>query len=194
MPRCAAAAATSPVLWPFFTRLSISGAKGRVRFLTRDEADRPIDAAAPHLQPLLVFLLNTGARLGEALALDWAQVDLVGRRAIFLDTKNGESRGVPLNGDAFEALANIDYRLGIRMAGGGAARSASAGSFEPNSASPTRCVKTPVVRSRRAGPALAGERGSRTRRRILCGTRSRPGLSNAASRSALSQNYWDTVT
>jgi integrase len=98
--------------------------KGRVRFLTQDEADRLIAAAAPHLQPLLVFLLNTGARLGEALGLDWAQVDLVGRRVAFLDTKNGESRGVPLNDDAFEALANLDYRTGIREPDGSWRRSA----------------------------------------------------------------------
>jgi integrase len=92
--------------------------KGRVRYLTPEEAHRLIDAAAPHLQPLFIFLLHTGARLGEALALDWSQVDLPTRRVIFLETKNGDSRGIPLNDDAFEALANLSYRTGIRDSDG----------------------------------------------------------------------------
>jgi integrase len=48
------------------------------RWLTRDEADRLIDACSPHMKPLVSFLLHTGGRLGEALRLQWAQVDLGG--------------------------------------------------------------------------------------------------------------------
>jgi hypothetical protein len=36
--------------------------KGRVRWLTVDEAERLIDACSSHLRPLVVFLLGTGAR------------------------------------------------------------------------------------------------------------------------------------
>jgi integrase len=81
----------------------------KTRYLSRAEADKLIEAAAPHLKPLLVFLLNTGARLSEALYLDWDQVDLDRRRVVFLQTKNGDSRGCSLNTKAFEALANIPY-------------------------------------------------------------------------------------
>lgn len=71
--------------------------KGRQRWATHDEAGAILSAAAPHLQPLLIFLLYTGARLSEALDLCWRDVNLSKRWAVFLDTKNGEDRGVPLH-------------------------------------------------------------------------------------------------
>lgn len=82
------------------------------RWLTRQEANRLLAECAPHLRPLVTFLLHTGARLNEALRLEWSDVDLVARRVRFLQTKNGESRGVPLNDDAFFALANLPHRDG----------------------------------------------------------------------------------
>lgn len=89
---------------------------GRVRWITHEEADRLIDAAAPHLKPLVVFLLCTGARLSEALYLDWANVhlsrchvDLMNAEGGGHGTKNGESRGVPLHPRAVAALANVPW-------------------------------------------------------------------------------------
>ena len=92
---------------------------GRVRWITVDEADRLIAAAAPHLAPLVIFLLSTGARLSEALYLDWSAVDL-GRCHVEIrnaaagghGTKNDESRGVPLHPRAVAALANLPHRTG----------------------------------------------------------------------------------
>ena len=49
---------------------------GRIRWLTIDEADRLIAACSDHLRPLVIFMLYTGARTGEALWLDWRDVDL----------------------------------------------------------------------------------------------------------------------
>ena len=86
--------------------------KGRVRWLKPDEAERLIDACAPHLRPLVIFLFGTGARLTEALYLDWQQVDLTARRVSFLETKNGEARGVPLNERVLIELANLPHREG----------------------------------------------------------------------------------
>ena len=82
------------------------------RWLRPDEADRLIEACAPHLRPLVIVLLYTGARLGEALDLDWAEVDLGKARLVFLDTKNGTDRGVPLCQRALVALANLKGRQG----------------------------------------------------------------------------------
>ena len=82
------------------------------RWLSHDEADRLVTACAPHLKPLVVFLLHTGARLSEGLRLDWSNVDLKARRVVFMNTKNGEHRGVPLNDDAFLALASLPHRDG----------------------------------------------------------------------------------
>ena len=84
--------------------------KGRVRWLRQDEAENLIDACAPHLRPLVIFLFGTGARLSEALYLDWRNVDLAGRRVVFLDTKNTDHRGVPLNERVLVELANLPHR------------------------------------------------------------------------------------
>ena len=80
------------------------------RWLTRDEAKQLIAECAPHLKPIIAFLLHTGARLGEALRLQWPEVDLQARRVVFVQTKNGESRGVPLNDEVFISLANLPHR------------------------------------------------------------------------------------
>ena len=50
------------------------------------KVERLIAAAAPHVKPLLLFLIGTGARMSEALELEWNAVDLVGARAIFWRT------------------------------------------------------------------------------------------------------------
>lgn len=89
---------------------------GRVRFITYEEAERLIAAAAPHLKPLVIFLLSTGCRLSEALYLDWTHVNLTRCHVSFANveaggvgTKNGESRGVPLHPRAVAALANVEW-------------------------------------------------------------------------------------
>lgn len=82
---------------------------GRIRWINPQEAERLVAAAAPHLKPLVIFLLCTGARLSEALYLDWREVDLSACHVAFLDTKNGESRGVPLHPRAVAALASLPW-------------------------------------------------------------------------------------
>lgn len=84
----------------------------RTEWLTPAEADRLIGAAATHLRPLLTFLAATGARVGEALALDWQDVDLAHARAVLRDTKNGRDRAVDLCPRALGALAALAHRDG----------------------------------------------------------------------------------
>ena len=86
--------------------------KGRVRWITYEEAERLISSAAPHLRPLVIFLLSTGARISEALYLDWRQVDLDRAHVIFLDTKNEEDRGVPLHPRVVAELRKSNRREG----------------------------------------------------------------------------------
>jgi integrase len=86
--------------------------KGRTRWLTPAEADRLIDACSPHLRPLVIFLFYTGARLAEALYLDWRQLDLDRGEVRFLETKNGDPRGVPLHARVRAALAELKHRGG----------------------------------------------------------------------------------
>ena len=85
---------------------------GRTLFFLPDEVDRLIAAAAPHLKPLIVFLVGTGARMSEAIEVDWRDVDLAGSRAIFWRTKAGKRRNAELSPRVVAALANLDHREG----------------------------------------------------------------------------------
>ena len=75
----------------------LSGEIERDRWLTHEEADRRlIAAAAPHLQVLIRFALATGCRAREITGLEWDRVDLQRKTAWLDQTKNGTPRGVPL--------------------------------------------------------------------------------------------------
>jgi integrase len=84
----------------------------RPRWLPPKEADLLIETCSDHLRPLVLFLIYTGARIGEALWLDWRDVDLGRRHVTFADTKNGESRGVGLHARVVAALASLPHREG----------------------------------------------------------------------------------
>jgi integrase len=83
-----------------------------IRWLTLDEANRLIEACGDHLKPLVIFMIYTGARIGEALWLDWRNLDLARRHVVFPKTKNGDTRGVPLHDRVVVALANLPHRGG----------------------------------------------------------------------------------
>lgn len=78
---------------------------GRIRFLEREEESRLFSAIARRSEAhhrLCVFLVDTGARLGEATGLRWN--DLHDARATFWITKSGRSRSVPLTKRALAAV------------------------------------------------------------------------------------------
>jgi integrase len=83
-----------------------------IRWLPLEEANRLIEACGDHLRPLVVFMVYTGARIGEALWLDWRHVDLIRRHVVFPKTKNGAARGIPLHERVVVALANLPHREG----------------------------------------------------------------------------------
>ena len=58
--------------------------EGRVRWLTRAEAERLIAAChAPHIKLFIIIALNTGARSGAILSLTWDRVDFASRTVDF---------------------------------------------------------------------------------------------------------------
>lgn len=85
---------------------------GRIRWLELDQVNKLIDACSPHLRPLVLFLFYTGARVAEAVYLDWACVDLKRGHVEFLKTKNGLARGVPLHPRLVASLASLKHRDG----------------------------------------------------------------------------------
>jgi len=85
-----------------------------LRILTDDEAARLLDAAKSHLKPLLMVLLITGMRPGEAFALRWAydswdvergltsSIVSLKKKLIFIPAglaKNHKDREVPLSAE-----------------------------------------------------------------------------------------------
>jgi len=78
---------------------------GRIRFLEYEEEDRlfaAIRAKDDQYSALCIFLVDTGARLGEGIGLRWN--DLHDDRATFWITKSGKSRTVPLTPRAIKAV------------------------------------------------------------------------------------------
>lgn len=86
--------------------------QGKTRWLTPADAEVLIAGAAPHLKPLLTFYLCTGARVSEALDLNWIDVDLAAGRAVFRHTKNERNRVAALPPAAVAALAALPHRDG----------------------------------------------------------------------------------
>jgi len=82
----------------------------RYRWLTVAEEDRLLMASAGHLCDLLIFLLDTGARLSEATHLTWRDVELDRRprgMVKFMITKSGLPRSVPLTGRVEQMLSRL---------------------------------------------------------------------------------------
>ncbi|GAN72157.1 integrase [Acetobacter syzygii] len=94
---------------PAFAPISIQSKPKK--FLRPDEATQLVAHAAPHLQPLFVFLIGTGCRLSEALDLEWRDVDLWGARAVVWQ-KQGNQRHVDMPPCVIDWLKRIEWREG----------------------------------------------------------------------------------
>lgn len=83
-----------------------TAAKGRTRFLSDDERVRLLAECKkfPVLNLAVILSLSTGARKEEIWALKWRHVDLNNAMIILHQTKNGETRGLPLVGEALALL------------------------------------------------------------------------------------------
>lgn len=91
--------------------------KARERYLSKDEITLLLNECrkcmrSPYLYSIVLFALATGARRGEIVNLKWDDVDFVRAVATFRDTKNGETRAVPLSKVMIECLKReCDHRL-----------------------------------------------------------------------------------
>lgn len=75
-----------------------------VPYLSEADLQRIYEAQPPHLAALVRFLGETGARLGEALALRWEDVATDGKRFTIRASKTGRTRVVPLTEEARRAI------------------------------------------------------------------------------------------
>ena len=91
--------------------------QARARVLIEEEVARLLDALEPSgrrshwTKPAVQLALATAMRRGELLALRWENVDLIGRAAFLPDTKNGDSRTVPLSTAAVQVLAGLPRHI-----------------------------------------------------------------------------------
>jgi integrase len=75
--------------------------RGRVRFLSDSERKSLIAACdvekdMPELKLIVLISMTTGARRGEIMNLRWRHVDLKSSRITLVDTKNGDTRSIPI--------------------------------------------------------------------------------------------------
>ncbi|HEX5508788.1 MAG TPA: site-specific integrase [Pseudolabrys sp.] len=80
--------------------------------VTWDWIEQFMRASPPHLGALACFMFLTGARVSEALALDWDDVDFEEKRALIRETKIGSERCAHLPRPLIVALANIERTPG----------------------------------------------------------------------------------
>jgi integrase len=66
----------------------------------------------PHLAGLVLFMATTGARISEAIALRWPEVDLTGRTALLVKTKTGTNSTRFLTDDVAERLRRLQAARG----------------------------------------------------------------------------------
>ncbi|HAT2150961.1 TPA: site-specific integrase [Legionella pneumophila] len=80
--------------------------KGRIRWLTIDEANRLLKELPPHLKDMAAFTLATGLRASNVTGLEWQNIDMVRRHAwVHPDqSKTKKAISVPLNDVAIEVL------------------------------------------------------------------------------------------
>lgn len=91
--------------------------QARSRVLTDEEVSKLLMALEPTgrrshwTKPAVQLALATAMRRGELLSLRWEHIDLQGRTAFLPDTKNGDSRTVPLSSVAVQVLAELPRHI-----------------------------------------------------------------------------------
>jgi integrase len=84
----------------------------RLRYLTREEYDRLLEAArtvktSPYLEEKIILAAHTGLRRGSLFNLRWDHVDLANRVMRIPRTKNGRTLSLPLNTTALGVFQTL---------------------------------------------------------------------------------------
>ena len=76
----------------------------RLRFLSEDEINRLLSVCDGYLRDIVIVALNTGMRKGEIFNLKWQDIDFELKLIHVADSKNYESRDIPMNDILYETL------------------------------------------------------------------------------------------
>ena len=88
----------------------------RTRYLSLEECQRLIASCiAPHIRAIVTVALHSGMRLGEILNLRWHDLDFASGFILVRDSKNGESRHVPMDATLFALFRAYPHRLGTDL-------------------------------------------------------------------------------
>lgn len=82
----------------------------RTRHLDKEELERVLEKAPPRLQAIINFAINTGLRKGEIQNLKWKDVDFQQEYIAVHETKNGETRYIPMNNTARNAIFSFKQK------------------------------------------------------------------------------------
>lgn len=90
--------------------------QGRDRRLQPGELDVLLDhTESAQLRRIILFALETAMRRSEMCSLQWQHVNLRKRVVKIVDTKNGESRAVPLSSRATDVLQSLPRQIDGRV-------------------------------------------------------------------------------
>jgi len=77
----------------------------RLRYLTKDEAQRLIENCPEHIKPIVITALLTGMRRGEILGLKWEDVNLTQGIITLKNTKSGRTRHIPISSQLMKVIS-----------------------------------------------------------------------------------------
>ena len=79
-----------------------------LRILSDEEFQKLYDNSSDTFKSFLTIAINTGLRPGEILNLRWKDIDLEQNYINVTDSKNGESRKIPINKALHKCLSNLN--------------------------------------------------------------------------------------
>ncbi len=79
----------------------------RLKVVSKAEFHKLYQAASPHFKPILLCAYQTGARKGELTKLRWEDVDLEAGYIYIRESKNNESRPIPINNTLMDTLLKL---------------------------------------------------------------------------------------
>lgn len=83
---------------------------GRTRYLKPEEIKSLYSACSKKIYPIIVTAINTGMRKSELQNLLWSDIDFKNKRITIVNSKNNESRIIPMNQTIIKELQKLNKK------------------------------------------------------------------------------------